>query len=78
MFTEFPDQKGPPVLLADSEIHWLCSLFKCHCKCGRGMEYTAPCVLCVGPLVEWAEGHIQLWPGLCISFHVQSQWENQL
>ena len=59
--TEYPGQTGPLVLLADRESPVLCSLFMGHCEQGCGVGYVASPVFWLGPLVRWAEGHIQQW-----------------
>ena len=69
--TEFPGHMRPLVYSAEGESHRLWSLFKCHCKWGCWMNYTASHVFCLGFLVGWAEGCIQQWGRLWISFPAQ-------
>lgn len=63
---------GALVLLADRESPVLCSLFMCHCGQGCGVGYVASPVFWLGPLVRWAEGHVQQWMELWVSFPSQA------
>ena len=58
----------PWLCSVDGESHRICCLFKCHCKQSGWMGYAASCMLWLGSLVWQAEGYIQQWVGLQISF----------
>lgn len=63
---------------ADRESHGLCFLFKCHCKQVCCMGHTASHVLWLGSLIRKAEGCIQQWAGLWISFPFWEKWDKYL
>ena len=63
---------------ADGLSHGLCSLFKYPNVQGCWMGYTAYHVLWFGSLVGQAEGCIQQWTGLQISFPAWAKLETWL